>query len=140
MNEVYIPFNTSSSKNSKQWTGKYLINGKATRDYISKSKNFYKSGRDKFLSITKDMEPPYHIAFHFVRNSKRKFDYINPAQTVQDLMVKNLWIEDDDIHNIVPYFNGYSVSKEKAGVIIRVLKPKEYENFQRSISPTRREA
>jgi len=45
-------------------------------------------------------------------------------------MVKNFWIEDDDITNIVPYFHGYEVDKEKAGVIIKVLKPEEYEPFQ----------
>lgn len=37
-------------------------------------------------------------------------------------MVKNEWIEDDDIHNLIPHFTGYVVDKERAGVIIKVLK------------------
>ena len=58
----------------------------------------------------------------FLRSSKRKFDYINPAQTVQDLMVKYDWIEDDNCDIIVPHFSGYRVDKENPGVIIKVLK------------------
>jgi len=121
-NEIYIPFNVSSSKNSKQWTGKYLINSKTTREYIKNTKPFYREAKDKFLKMVKGLEPPYHVDFYFIRSSKRKFDYINPAQTVQDLMVKNYWIEDDDIHNLIPHFSGYEVDKDKAGVIIKVLR------------------
>ena len=120
--EIYIPFNVPSSKNSKQWTGKYLINSKTTREYIKNTKKFYQEEKDKFLKLTKGLEKPYTVSFYFIRDSKRKFDYINPAQTVQDLMVKNEWIEDDDIHNLIPHFTGYVVDKEKAGVIIKVLK------------------
>ena len=120
-NEIFIPFNVSSSKNSKQWTGKYLINSKATRSYIQKSKKYYQEKTEEFLDMTKDLDKPLHISFYFIRNSRRKFDYINPAQTVQDLMVKYGWIEDDDIHNLVPHFHGYEVDKENAGVIIKVL-------------------
>lgn len=120
--EIYIPFNVPSSKNSKQWTGKYLINSKTTREYIKNTKKFYQEKKDKFLKLTEGLEKPYTVSFYFIRNSKRKFDYINPAQTVQDLMVKYGWIEDDDIHNLIPHFKGYVVDKERAGVIIKVLK------------------
>tara|TARA_R100000951_G_C2594609_1_gene166191 strand:- start:14 stop:391 length:378 start_codon:yes stop_codon:yes gene_type:complete len=120
-NEIFIPFNVSSSKNSKQWTGKYLINSKATRSYIQKSKKFYQEKTNDFLMMTKDLPKPLHISFYFIRNSKRKFDYINPAQTVQDLMVKYGWIEDDDVFNLVPYFHGFEVDKENPGVIIKIL-------------------
>ena len=120
-NEIFIPFNVSSSKNSKQWTGKMLINSKATRNYIQKSKIFYQQNTEKFLKLTKDIPTPLHISFYFIRNSKRKFDYINPAQTVQDLMVKYGWIEDDDVFNLVPHFHGYHVDKEEPGVIIKIL-------------------
>lgn len=127
-NEIFIPFNVSSSKNSKQWTGKYLINSKATRTYIKNSKKAYQENKDKFIELTKDLEKPLHISFFFIRSSRRKFDYINPAQTVQDLMVKYGWLEDDDIHNLVPHFDGYSVDKENPGVLIKVLNMDKKEN------------
>tara|TARA_R100000988_G_C3985810_1_gene159647 strand:- start:217 stop:801 length:585 start_codon:yes stop_codon:yes gene_type:complete len=124
-NEIFIPFNVSSSKNSKQWTGKYLINSKATRTYIKNSKKAYQENKNKFIELTKNLEKPLHISFFFIRNSRRKFDYINPAQTVQDLMVKYGWIEDDDIYNLVPHFHGYKVDKENPGVLIKVLNMSE---------------
>ena len=38
---IFIPGNVPSSKNSKRWTGKMLINSKTTMKYISKSKGDY---------------------------------------------------------------------------------------------------
>ena len=122
MNSFFILGNVPSSKNGKRWTGKYLIHSKTTMRYIKETKDDYLRLRKEFTTELKKYEPPYIISFKFIRNSKRKFDYVNPLQTVQDLMVKYGWIEDDDIHNLIPHFTGYVVDKEKAGVIIKVLK------------------
>lgn len=127
MKEIFIPGNVPSSKNSKQWTGKMLIHSKTTRNYIRDTKQLYIQNKEKFETQVVDkagIEPSYpiHIDFYFVRSSRRKFDYINPAQTVQDLMVKYGWIEDDNCDIIVPHFSGYHVDKDNAGVIIKVLK------------------
>tara|TARA_B110000902_G_scaffold265169_1_gene348712 strand:+ start:3409 stop:3819 length:411 start_codon:yes stop_codon:yes gene_type:complete len=127
MKEIFIPLNVPSSKNSKQWTGKMLINSKTTRNYIKSSKKDYIQGKEEFdkLLNTKEgieLSYPIHIDMYFVRSSKRKFDYINPAQTVQDLMVKYGWIEDDNCDIIVPHFSGYHVDTANPGVIIKILK------------------
>lgn len=127
---IYIPYNVPSSKNSKQWTGKMLIHSKTTRTYIKNTKQHYIKLKEEFdkqvaqvLGGTNiEHHLPLHIDMFFLRSSKRKFDYINPAQTVQDLMVKYDWIEDDNCDIIVPHFSGYRVDKENPGVIIKVLK------------------
>ena len=67
---------------------------------------------------------PVTIAFTFIRGTRHKFDYINPAQTIQDDMVKHGWIEDDDMHHIIPVFPEYRYDKTNPGVFIEILKRK----------------
>ena len=118
---IFIPGNVPSSKNSKQWTGKMLINSKATRAYIKATVEFYMKYRVDFQKMLKGKEKPYRVSLQFIRGTKHKFDYINPAQTVQDLMVKYNWIKDDNCEEIIPVFEEYKYDKNKPGVIIKIL-------------------
>ena len=119
--EIFISGNVPSSKNGKRWTGKYLIHSKTTMNYIKDSKEEYVKYRSKFLNMIQGKQSPYKVSFTFHRGSRRKFDYLNPAQTVQDLMVKYNWIEDDNCEFMIPYFGVYDYNKEKPGVTIKVL-------------------
>lgn len=121
MIEIYIKGNVPSSKNSKQWTGTHLINSKTVNKYLNKYEKQYIYLREIFIEELKNKKLPYIIGFYFIRDSKRKFDYCNVIQIVQDLMVKHKWIEDDNASILKPYFIGYEINKEKAGVIIKVL-------------------
>ena len=121
MNSIFIPGNVPSSKNSKQWTGKMLINSKATRAYIKATIEFYLKYRVGFQKMLKGKEKPYKVSLQFIRGTKHKFDYINPAQTVQDLMVKYNWIKDDNCNEIIPIFVAYKYDKDNPGVIIKIL-------------------
>ena len=89
--------------------------------YIKETKGHYLKYKIPFKNITKNKEYPVTVSFLFVRGSKHRFDYINPAQTVQDLMVKNGWIEDDNCEYIIPQFEPYKYDKENPGVYIKVL-------------------
>tara|TARA_A100001201_G_scaffold133010_1_gene119948 strand:+ start:59 stop:442 length:384 start_codon:yes stop_codon:yes gene_type:complete len=117
---IFIAGNVPSSKNSKRWTGKMLINSKTVMNYIKATKSQYVKNRDKFLEMTAGLEYPVVVSFKFIRGSRHKFDYINPAQTVQDLMVKNEWIEDDNANYIIPRFEEFTYDKENPGVEIQV--------------------
>ena len=78
----------------------------------------------KILQFQKELKKhklPVKIAFTFIRGTKHKFDYINPAQTVQDDMVTHGWIEDDNMEFIIPVFKPYQYNKEKPGVIIEII-------------------
>jgi hypothetical protein len=119
--EIFIPGNVPSSKNSKRWTGKMLINSKTVMRYIKESKGYYLQYKRDFKNETKNKKYPVTVSFKFVRGSRHKFDYINPAQTVQDLMVKNGWIEDDNAEFMIPQFEQYEYDKENPGVYIKVL-------------------
>jgi len=119
---IFIYGNVPSSKNSKRWTGKILINSKVTQRYIKSTSMQYTIYKNKFLSLLKGELKPYTISFKFIRGSKHKFDYVNPLQTVQDLMVKNGWIDDDNADEIIPVFDTYEYDKKDPGVIIKVIK------------------
>lgn len=61
---------------------------------------------------------PYYVGLYFIRGSHHRFDYINAAQIVQDMMVKHGWIEDDNADYFVPVFLGYRYDKKNPGVVI----------------------
>jgi putative uncharacterized protein FNV0869 len=123
---IFIKGNTPSSKNSKQFVtlknGKtMLLNSKTVQKYIKESKGDWILNKNEFLKMLKGKEKPYKIELYFIRDSKRRFDYINASQIVFDLMQSYGYIDDDDSTNIIPVFSGFEVDKAKSGVEIRVL-------------------
>jgi len=118
---IYIPGNVPSSKNSKQWTGRFLISSKTVQRYTKETKELWITKRKKFLKMIEGQEKPYKIGFYFIRDTKRRFDLINAAQLPCDLMVKNGWIDDDNANEIIPVFLGHEVDKESAGLIISII-------------------
>ena len=110
----FIPGSVPSSKNGKRWTGKYLISSKAVMNYRKIAKIYYAKYAKDFKAELAKHTLPAKISFTFVRGSRHKFDYINPAQTVQDDMVKGEFI--------LPVFIQYSYDKENPGVWIEILK------------------
>ena len=120
-NSIFIPGNVPSSKNSKQWTGKRLINSKTTQEYIKQSEPYYRHYTEHFKQVCSQKSKPYMVSFKFIRGSRHKFDYINPCQTVQDLMKTYGWIDDDNCDEIIPFFEPYEYNKENPGVYITLL-------------------
>ena len=128
---IFIQGNTPSSKNSKRIititnkkTGKKttrLINSEVTEKYIKNSKADWILNKNNLKKMIKDKEKPYKIELYFIRDSKRRFDYINAAQIIFDLMQEYGYIDDDNSTNVIPVFKGFEVDKSRAGVEIRVL-------------------
>jgi hypothetical protein len=116
----FIPGNVPSSKNSKQWTGRFLVMSKTMKTYVKNTADFWALYAADFQRKTKDLPKPLRVEFQFVRDSRRKFDYINPAQTVQDLMTEHGWIVDDNCDEIVPVFLPYKYDPSSSGVFISV--------------------
>ncbi len=115
---IFIPGNTPSSKNSKFWTGKFLISNKTTLRFKDNTEKYFLVNKRKFKKMFSQIEAPYSVGFFFIRDSKRRFDYVNIVQVIADLMVKYGWIEDDNADFFVPVFLGYKVDKEHPGVEI----------------------
>jgi hypothetical protein len=121
MKKWFIPGNVPSSKNSRQWTGKYFIASKSTQQYRKQTECYWTEYKEEFLLEAAKHEAPYVIAFEFIRGTKHKFDYVNPLQTIQDEMVKYEWIEDDNADILIPVLLPYKYDKTSPGVIIYFL-------------------
>lgn len=119
---IFLPHNVPSSKNGKRWTGRYMVWSKVSERYRKETKGYFLLFKEDFLREVEGLPKPYHIKFTFVRDSRRKFDYPNPLQTIMDLMVENRWLEDDNADEILPIFGEYKYSKLDPGVFIEVIK------------------
>jgi hypothetical protein len=118
----FIPGNVPSSKNGRRWTGKYFVSSKATTKYRKETAIYFEKFRKGFRKQLAKLELPVKVSFKFIRGSRHKFDYINPAQTTQDDMVKHHWIDDDNCDNIIPVFEPYEYDKKNPGVEIKLIK------------------
>lgn len=122
MSEIFIPGNVPSSKNSRVWTGKFFIASKAVQKWRKETEPYWLSYKQEFLDSLEGLEKPYKLSMRFVRGSKHQFDYLNPAQTIQDEMVKYGWLEEDNASIIIPVFLPYSYDKANPGVYVRVIR------------------
>jgi hypothetical protein len=142
----FISGNVPALKNSKQWTGKYLVKSKRVTEYLRLHgiKNYSSSKKEvehfktsmynfQFMNIANQIKeelskasPPYKIGFHFVRNSNHKFDFGNAFELISDLFTAyNVW-EDDNMDYFLPFpleINGtfYTFDKINPGVFIKIL-------------------
>ena len=143
---VFVKGNIPSSKNSKVATSKGVFHSKTVAKWLreqgiqhysvsKKEVTLYKTRPCVFpvkelKELFKDVEYPCEVGLHFVRQTKSRFDLINIAQIIMDLMVAFGIIEDDDISHVVPrnvWINGQpsSVNKTNPGVFILILNKDE---------------
>ena len=142
MTKVFIPGNVPSLKNSKVKTSRgifpsktvskylakqgvksYSVSRKTVEDYKTRDNEFRKASAPLKQVIGKDK--PNVVYFHFVRDSKRRFDFHNAVQIIADLLVAHDIIEDDDMTCFIPMPKQkdglwYSLDKNNPGVWIYV--------------------
>lgn len=144
-NIIFIPNNVPSLKNSKIKTSRGIFASKTVKKYLTalgiqryssskkevigyvKRPNLFENIRAQFELELIDKTKPYLIGLHFVRNSKRNFDFNNANQIILDLLTAHNMIEDDSCNIIIPVplmINGsfYSINKDNPGVYIKLIK------------------
>jgi len=153
-NMIFIPHSVPSLKNSKVKTSKGIFSSKAVKKYLnllgiqsySSSKkivkgyvtrpNEFEKFRKQFELLLENKDFPVLISFHFVRNSKRLFDFGNATEVLFDLLTAHDIIPDDNVKYIFPsvmsregilptsdnfrQHEWYSVDKENPGVYILI--------------------
>jgi len=126
MGEITIYGNVPSSKNSKRIVyvkGRTLVlNSKFAETYTRETAKQWDANRSNFQKLISNKSKPYRIEFQFIRESKRRFDFVNLCQLPLDLMTKYQWIQDDDYTNVIPVINPEVIfDKDNAGIKIKVL-------------------
>jgi len=123
---VFINGNVPSSKNSRVRTRSgMMIMSKTCQNYMKQFGDQWKIIPDQFKNLQPE-DFPISVGFHFVRNSRHRWDFGNICQMATDLMVKNLWLPDDSMDYLIPYclwIDGkhYSYDKENPGVQIEIV-------------------
>jgi hypothetical protein len=116
-----------SKKNSKRivankFTGKpFIISSSAFKKMEDGILAQLKANRHVWYNAIRYKEKPLEVHFKFIRGTARKFDYINIAQGLCDLMIKADWIEDDDAGNLIPVFDLYEIDKNNPRTEITIL-------------------
>lgn len=140
---IFIPFNVPSLKNSKIKTSRGIFPSKTVKSYLTKlgiqrysasrkevieyktRPNIIEELRHRFNKCLEGKELPVEIGFHFVRNTKHKFDFNNANQIIADLLTAHKIIEDDNMDCFIPYAfkmndKFYTIDKENPGVYLMI--------------------
>lgn len=129
MDAIFIAGQVPSSKNSRQTdtkTGR-TFPSKQTQDYKKATLRYWQLYKGRFFELSEGKQEPFIVGFLFVRRDKRRFDWVNPVQTIQDLMVDHGWIKDDNSTVMVPYplitdkGQTYIVDSANPGVYIKPI-------------------
>lgn len=119
---IFIYGNVPSSKNSKVWTGKFLVNSRGVCRYKRQALLQFIAYKNRFLKEAEKKSLPLSVKFTFYRETHQRFDFNNISQILCDLMVSCGWIEDDSYKYLVPVYNPeVIIDKENPGVKIEVL-------------------
>ena len=152
---IFIPYNTPALKNSKIKTGRGIFSSPTVKKYLRKlGIQSYSSGKktvigyvtrsNEFEKLREQFERsllnkgfPVLICFHFVRDSKRLFDFGNATEIIFDLLTAHDIIPDDNVSFIFPSImtvdgilpneenirklEWYSINKDQAGVWIKII-------------------
>lgn len=152
---IWVPYNTPALKNSKVKTSKGIFSSPTVKKYLRKlGIQSYSSGKkivkgyvtrpNEFEKLREQFEKallnkgfPILICFHFVRDSKRLFDFGNVTEIIFDLLTAHDIIPDDNISFIFPSImtvdgilpneenirklEWYSINKDEPGVWIKIV-------------------
>jgi len=109
-----------SKKNSKQ---AILIRGKPR---LIPSKQYQKWYRENVRELKGKLEKwegdyPVEMRFYFYRSTRRKFDFGNMMEGIQDLLQDLGVIEDDSMNHVYPIPLGWAVDKENPRTEVEIV-------------------
>jgi hypothetical protein len=144
MEDMYfIKENIPSLKNSKISTKQGVFSSPTVQKFLRKyGIKHYSSGKkvvevyktipmtfpvEELKDLFKDSKWPIEIGFHFVRNSRHRFDFVNAVQIILDLFTAFDVIPDDSMDFVIPRAfkindKFYTYNKENPGVYVKIIR------------------
>lgn len=122
-----LPVELYSSKNGQQIIynkrlGRMMVIKKAiARQQEKDLKVLLDANRKTWEKMTTDKIFPLKVGFYVYRKTRRRFDWVNIVQGLQDAMVKNKYLPDDSAMYLTPIFLGFDVDADNPRVEISVL-------------------
>lgn len=124
---ITIPGELHSSKNGQQIIynkrlGRMMVIKKAVARQQEKDlKVFLEANKKEWEKMVTDKPFPLKVGFYVYRKTRRRFDWVNIVQGLQDAMVKNGWLPDDSAIYLTPVFLGWDVDGQNPRVELTVL-------------------
>ena len=125
--QITLPIELHSSKNgqqivyNKRLERMLVIKKKSAREQDNELKILLMANKRAWDKMCTDKEFPLKVGFYVYRQTKRRFDWVNIVQGLQDAMVKNGYLPDDSAIYLTPVFLGWDVDSKHPRVEITVL-------------------
>lgn len=124
---ITLPLELHSSKNgqqiiyNKRLDRPMVIKKAIARQQDNQLKILLMANKRIWDKMIEDKEYPIKVGFYVYRKTRRRFDWINIVQGLQDAMVRNNYLPDDSAIYLTPYFLGWDVDSKNPRVEISVL-------------------
>ena len=124
---IILELELHSSKNgqqiiySKKLDRPLIVKKISARVQDNQLKVLLMANKHKWDKMIEGKQFPLKVGFYVWRKTKRRFDWCNIVQGIQDSMVKNGYLPDDNASYLTPVFLGWDVDPVKPRVEIFVL-------------------
>lgn len=124
---IILPLELHSSKNgqqiiyNKRLERMMVIKKAVARQQDNTLKILLMANKRTWDKMIEGKKFPLKVGFYVYRKTRRRFDWCNIVQGLQDAMVRNGYLPDDSAQYLTPYFLGWSVDSEKPRVEMCVL-------------------
>lgn len=127
MPTIILPIELHSSKNgqqiiyNKRLERLMVIKKAVARQQDNQLKILLMANKRIWEKMIEGKKYPLKVGFYVWRKTKRRFDWGNIVQGLQDSMVKNGYLPDDSAFYLTPFFLGFDVDPNNPRVEICVL-------------------
>lgn len=124
---ITLPLELHSSKNgqqiiySKKLDRPLIVKKISARVQDNQLKVMLMANKHIWDKMAKGKQFPLKVGFYVYRKTRRRFDWVNIVQGLQDAMVKGGYLPDDSAQYLTPVFLGWDVDKDKPRVEVSVL-------------------